>query len=84
MADMNRFILASGAIPTHAWLDGTSEGEQSIEELLAVAMGTGAAALNIIPDRNYTPGVKDQKVGTSTSGRDRRTSTISRSSSAPR
>jgi len=61
MADMNRFILAAGAIPTMTWLDGTSDGEKAIEELLQVAMSTGAAALNIIPDRNYTsgsPGVK--------------------------
>lgn len=62
MAEMNRFILESGAIPTVAWLDGTSAGEQAIEELFAVAMSTGAAALNIIPDRNYTPGVKDRKL----------------------
>ena len=62
MADMNRFVLECGAIPALTWLDGTSEGEQSIEELFAVAIAGGAAALNIIPDRNYTPGVKDQKV----------------------
>jgi hypothetical protein len=62
MADMNRFVLQSGAIPTLAWLDGTTEGEQRIEELFAVATATGTAALNIIPDRNYTPGVKDQKL----------------------
>lgn len=62
MAEMNRFVLESGAIPTVAWLDGTSAGEQAIEELFAVAMSTGAAALNIIPDRNYTPGVKDRKL----------------------
>jgi hypothetical protein len=62
MADMNRFILESGAIPTLAWLDGTSDGEQSIEELFAVGMSSGAAAVNIIPDRNYTPGLSDQKL----------------------
>jgi len=62
MADMNRFVLESGAIPTLAWLDGTSDGEKAIKELFEVAKSTGAAALNIIPDRNYTPGVKDQKV----------------------
>jgi len=62
MADMNRFILASGAIPTVTWLDGTSDGEKAIEELLQVAMSTGAAALNIIPDRNYTPGSPDVKL----------------------
>jgi hypothetical protein len=59
VADMNRFILETGAIPTLAWLDGTSDGEQHIEELLEA---TGAAALAIIPDRNYKPGVKDQKL----------------------
>jgi hypothetical protein len=45
----------------HTWLDGTSTGEQAIEELLEVAMSTGAAAINVIPDRNYTPGAKDEK-----------------------
>jgi hypothetical protein len=62
MADMNRFVLEAGAIPTLTWLDGTSEGEKCLEELFALAAAAGAAALNIIPDRNYTPGVKDQKV----------------------
>jgi len=62
MADTNRFILAAGGMPVHTWLDGTSDGEQAIEELLDVAMSTGAVALNVIPDRNYTPGHQDQKV----------------------
>jgi len=62
MADTNRFILASGGMPVHTWLDGISDGERAIEELLDVAMSTGAVALNVIPDRNYTPGSQDQKV----------------------
>lgn len=62
MSDMNRFVLEAGAIPTVAWLDGTSAGEQAMEELLQTAMKAGAAAFNIIPDRNYTPGVQDQKL----------------------
>jgi len=62
MADTNRFILAAGGMPVHTWLDGTSDGEKAIEELLDVAMSTGAVALNVIPDRNYTPGSPDQKV----------------------
>jgi len=62
MADMNRFVLESGAIPTLAWLDGTTDGEKCIEEFFQVGMASGVAALNIIPDRNYTPGVKDQKL----------------------
>ena len=62
MADTNHFILSSGAIPTLTWLDGTSDGEQEIERLIEVGMSTGAAAINIIPDRNYTPGNQDEKV----------------------
>ena len=62
MADMNRFVQEVGAIPTLTWLDGTSEGERAIEELFQVAMSSGAAAINVIPDRNHTPGVKDQKL----------------------
>ena len=55
-------MLAAGAIPTLTWLDGTSSGEKEIEKLLAVAMQKGVAAMNIIPDRNFTPGVKDEKL----------------------
>jgi hypothetical protein len=62
MADMNQFVLQSGAIPTLTWLDGTSDGEQQIEELLNIAIKTGVAAVNIVPDRNFTPGLKDQKL----------------------
>ncbi len=62
MAKMNQFVLDSGAIPTLTWLDGTSDGERCIEEIFAVSMASGAAAINIIPDRNYTPGVQDEKL----------------------
>lgn len=62
MTDTNQFSLAAGAIPTITWLNGLSDGEQAIEELLEVCIDAGAAALNIIPDRNYTPGVKDEKL----------------------
>jgi hypothetical protein len=62
MADTSRFALAAGAIPTATWLDGTNDGEKEIEKLMEVAMDSGTAALNIIPDRNYTPGVKDEKL----------------------
>ncbi len=62
MADTNRFVLAAGGIPVATWLDGTSEGEKHIEELLEIAMSTGAAAINIIPDRNYTVGAKGEKL----------------------
>ena len=59
---MNEFILSAGGIPTHTWLNGLSDGEKDMENLLGVAMSTGAAALNVIPDRNYAPGVKDEKL----------------------
>ncbi len=62
MAETNQFILAAGGMPVHTWLDGTSDGEKAIEELLDVSMSTGSAAINIIPDRNYTPGSPDVKL----------------------
>ena len=62
MADTNRFIREAGGIPVHTWLDGTSDGEQAIEELLDVATSTGAEAINVIPDRNYTPGSPNEKL----------------------
>ncbi len=62
MAEMNEFALKCGALPTLTWLDGCSEGEQAIRELLEVGMSTGVVAFNVIPDRNYTPGSPDQKL----------------------
>jgi len=56
MKDVNKFILSIGGIPTLAWLNGLSAGEQAIDELLDIAVADGVAAVNIIPDRNYTPG----------------------------
>ncbi|MHC4755529.1 MAG: hypothetical protein ACYTBP_10330 [Planctomycetota bacterium] len=63
MEETNHFILSAGGIPTLAWLDGTSDGEREIDQLLETAMASGVAAVNIIPDRNYTPGlgIKDEK-----------------------
>jgi hypothetical protein len=62
LANFNAFALACGAIPMVAWLDGTSAGEMAMEEWAKVAAASGASAINIIPDRNFTPGVKDQKL----------------------
>ena len=62
LADTNEFLLAAGAIPTVTWLDGTSEGEKAIEELLEVVMSTGSTAINVIPDRNYGPGTPQEKL----------------------
>jgi len=65
MTDVNRFALAVGGIPTATWLDGTSPGEQAIDELLDLHIRAGVAALNIIPDRNWNiadPATKAAKV----------------------
>ncbi len=62
LSEMNAFVLEAGAIPTLAWLDGMSEGESPAEQLVEMALASGTAAINIIPDRNYKPGVKDQKL----------------------
>jgi hypothetical protein len=62
LEETNRFIVAAGGIPTYGWLDGLSEGESDLEPLLTIAMATGVAALNVIPDRNYTRGNPDQKL----------------------
>ncbi len=61
LAGFNQFALQSGAIPTVAWLDGSSPVEEHMDRWCAVAAATGAAALNVIPDRNYTPGKPDEK-----------------------
>jgi hypothetical protein len=53
LQEVNRLTLACGAIPCVAWLDGASQGEQDIEELLDLMIQQGAAVLNIIPDRNW-------------------------------
>jgi hypothetical protein len=61
IAEMNRFVVEAGAIPTVAWLDGMSEGERRMDEYIDIAMASGAAALSVIPDCNYTPGSPEGK-----------------------
>jgi len=53
VTEFHSFITVCGALPCVTWLDGTSVGEQAIDELLALLIGQGAVALNIIPDRNW-------------------------------
>jgi hypothetical protein len=63
--EVNTVITACGALPCATWLDGTSSGEQAIEELLDLLIGKGIVALNIVPDRNWNiadPEVKARKV----------------------
>jgi hypothetical protein len=51
--EFHTLIVACGALPCAAWLDGLSAGEQAIEELLELLVNKGVVALNIIPDRNW-------------------------------
>jgi len=51
--EVNRVIQDCSALPCIAWLDGTSDGEQAIDELLELMVDKGAVTLNIIPDRNW-------------------------------
>jgi hypothetical protein len=47
------FARQNGALPTMTWLDGTSEGEGALDELMGVMLEAGVVAANIIPDRNW-------------------------------
>lgn len=63
--EFHRFIIDCGALPCATWLDGMSAGEEAMAELLELLISQGAAALNIIPDRNWNiadPEVKRVKV----------------------
>jgi hypothetical protein len=63
--EFHAIVLAGGAIPCLAWLDGTSSGEQEIESLLDLLMAKGVAAVNIIPERNWhiaDPDMKQRKL----------------------
>lgn len=51
--DFVAWVLACEAIPTVTWLDGTSQGEGDAMAMLTCLQAKGAAAANIIPDRNW-------------------------------
>lgn len=55
--EVARFTVDAQSIPTYAWLDGTTQGEQDIDELLDLMMSKGVSAVNLIPDRNWN--IKD-------------------------
>ena len=65
IAEFHRLIEACHALPCITWLDGTSPGEQAMEELAELLIGEGCVTLNIIPDRNWNivdPAVKQVKL----------------------
>ena len=47
------FARQNDALPTMTWLDGTSDGEGALDELMSVMLDAGVVAANIIPDRNW-------------------------------
>lgn len=51
--DFIGWVRACDAIPMVTWLDGTSDGEKDGRRMLECMVAKGAAALNIIPDRNW-------------------------------
>jgi hypothetical protein len=51
--DFVAWVLACGAIPMVTWLDGTSQGEADAMAMVTCLRAKGAAAANIIPDRNW-------------------------------
>jgi hypothetical protein len=48
-----KWVSDCRAIPMITWLDGTSRGESDPRAMFECMMEKGAAALNIIPDRNW-------------------------------
>ena len=63
--DFIAWVRSCGAIPMVTWLDGTSGGESDPRAMLSCTVAKGAAALNIIPDRNWnlkTPEEQARKV----------------------
>jgi hypothetical protein len=59
--DFIRWVLQCGAVPMATWLDGTSRGETNMLKILECLQAKGAAALNIIPDRNHNIKNQDER-----------------------
>jgi hypothetical protein len=51
--DFMRWVRHCRAIPMVAWLDGASAGESDPARLLEIMTAQGAAAANIVPERNW-------------------------------
>ena len=51
--EMNKFIINCGAVPTLAWLNGLSAGENDVDRLFELHLKYGAKAATLIPDRNW-------------------------------
>jgi len=53
LESFHELIVACGALPCCAWLDGTTATEEAMEDWLGFLTDKGVVALNIIPDRNW-------------------------------
>jgi hypothetical protein len=53
LESFHELIVACGALPCCAWLDGTTATEEAMEDWLGFLIDKGVVALNIIPDRNW-------------------------------
>jgi hypothetical protein len=62
LEEVNQFTLSQGAIPCMTWLDGLSDGEKAMDELMDLMEASGVEAVNIIPDRNWN--LKDPETKT--------------------
>ncbi len=63
--EVHRLIVACDALPCVAWLDGTTSGEQKLDQLLERMIEKGVVAMNIVPDRNWNiadPQLRQKKV----------------------
>jgi len=58
---VNKMITELGAIPCATWLNGLSDGEKNLDELLELLTRKGVSMMNIIPDRNYNIKDKEEK-----------------------
>jgi hypothetical protein len=56
------WVLSCRAIPMVAWLDGMSQGEENPQVLLEFLVSKGAAAVNIIPERNWNIADPDERL----------------------
>jgi hypothetical protein len=65
LESFHELIVACGALPCCAWLDGTTPVEEAMEGWLDYLIAKGVVALNIIPDRNWNipdPAIRRVKV----------------------
>jgi len=48
--EFHEMVISNGALPAFCYLNGTTEGEQCMEELLSLLVSKGVAAMNMIPN----------------------------------